>query len=94
MDGSLLALEEDLMATGEIIAGKYEIGGMIARGGMGSVWRARHLSLDIDVAVKLMSAGLASSPEQRVRFAREARAAAQIRSPHVVQIHDHGVARP
>ncbi len=80
------------MATGEIIAGKYEIGGMIARGGMGSVWRARHLSLDIDVAVKLMSAGLASSPEQRVRFAREARAAAQIRSPHVVQIHDHGVA--
>lgn len=79
------------MTAGEVVAGKYQLSSLLARGGMGAVWRARHLLLDIDVAVKLMAPTIASSPEQRARFAKEARASAQIKSPHVVQIHDYGL---
>ncbi len=58
---------------------------------MGSVWVARHLELDVEVAVKLISWVQALKPVMVERFKREARAAAQIRSPHVVQILDYGV---
>ncbi len=58
---------------------------------MGSVWVAKHVELDVDVAVKLISWVQALKPVAVERFKREARAAAQIRSPHVVQILDYGV---
>lgn len=58
---------------------------------MGSVWHAQHLTLRSDVAVKLMDPAIALSATGLQRFLREARAAASIRSPHVVQILDHGV---
>ena len=58
---------------------------------MGSVWRATHLGLDIPCAVKFIEGELATVPEAQARFEREAKAAAQLRSPHVVQILDHGV---
>ena len=63
----------------------------LATGGMGSVWIGRHSGLDADVAVKFVSAELLSNEGALHRFADEARAAAQIKSPHVVQVHDHGV---
>jgi serine/threonine protein kinase len=58
---------------------------------MGSVWLARHTSLDITCAVKFISGDAAEIPEVRARFEREAKAAAQLKSPNVVQILDHGV---
>lgn len=58
---------------------------------MGSVWVADHLTLKTQVAVKFMSASVAKDPTLVARFTREATAAAQIRSPHVVQVFDHGV---
>jgi serine/threonine-protein kinase len=58
---------------------------------MGSVWRAQHLTLRSPVAIKLIDPSLASSEEALARFLREAQAAASLRSPHVVQILDHGV---
>jgi serine/threonine-protein kinase len=60
-------------------------------GGMGSVWVAEHLGLRANVVVKFMSEDLAATEEGRARFAREATASAQVRSPHVVQTLDHGV---
>jgi serine/threonine-protein kinase len=63
----------------------------IGRGAMGSVWVADHLGLGAQVAVKFLSASLTEDPVSIERFRREARAAAQIRSPHVVQTYDHGV---
>lgn len=74
-----------------VIAGKYRLERVLASGGMGAVWVARHLQLDEPVAIKFMSAQLPAVAEARLRFAREARAAARLRSPHVVQVLDHGV---
>jgi serine/threonine-protein kinase len=58
---------------------------------MGSVWEACHLALETTVAVKLMAPELLSNPSLRARFEREAKAAAQLKSPHIVQVHDFGI---
>ncbi|MCC6523645.1 MAG: serine/threonine protein kinase [Polyangiaceae bacterium] len=79
-----------VVGPGRLIAGRYELVALLGRGGMGEVWRARHLALDAEVAVKLMLDEARGSPEALGRFVREAQAAARLRSPHVVQILDHG----
>jgi hypothetical protein len=76
---------------GEVIGGKYRLVAEIGRGGMGSVWRAEHLAWEAPVAIKLMNRDIADQPEARARFEREVRLAAGLRSPHVVQVLDHGV---
>ena len=63
----------------------------LGEGGMGCVWVGEHLTLKTHVAVKFISSEAATSPEAHLRFAREASAAAQIKSPHVVQTFDHGL---
>ncbi len=63
----------------------------LGAGGMGSVWVADHLALHTHVVVKFIAEDLAKSPEALARFSREAAAAAQVKSPHVVQTFDHGV---
>jgi serine/threonine-protein kinase len=73
------------------LGGKYVLLEPLGRGGMGSVWVAEHLTLHSLVAVKLIEARVASNPDNIARFVREARAAAALRSPHVVQILDHGI---
>src|SRR5580698_6319065 len=74
-----------------VIAGRFRLNHPIGRGGMGSVWHATHLGLDIPCAVKFIEGEYASVAEAQARFEREAKAAATLRSPHVVQILDHGV---
>ncbi|MDI1443520.1 serine/threonine-protein kinase [Polyangium sp. 6x1] len=64
---------------------------LLGRGGMGSVWIADHLGLKTQVAVKFVADVHASDPATRMRFQREATSAAQIGSPHIVNIHDHGI---
>ena len=63
----------------------------LSAGGMGEVWLADHQGLKTRVVVKFMLGGLDSSDSARTRFSREAAAAAQVKSPHVVQMLDHGV---
>jgi serine/threonine-protein kinase len=80
-----------LQRPGAIIAGKYQIERPLARGGVGTVWVARHTQLQHEVAVKFLDPKVAASPQVRQRFEREARAAAHLRTPHVVQVFDYGV---
>ncbi len=63
----------------------------LGEGGMGSVWLAAHQSLHTQVVVKFIAAEYTTSPEALARFSREAAAASQVKSPHVVQTLDHGV---
>ncbi len=77
--------------SGSTLGGKYRLEKQIAEGGMASVWLGVHLSLGINVAIKFMKPGLAETPDY-ASFEREARAAAQLRSEHIVRVYDHGVA--
>jgi serine/threonine protein kinase len=78
------------MQSGAIVAERFRLERELGRGGMGSVWRAHHLRLDIPCAIKFIHGDESSMPELRARFEREARAAAKLRSPNVVQMLDHG----
>lgn len=79
------------ITEGAIIGGKFKLVRPLAQGGMGSVWVARHQLLDTDVAVKFMEKSIAENESARQRFEREAKAAALIKSPHVVQVLDYGI---
>lgn len=72
------------------VGGRYVLRGILGRGGMATVHRARDEVLDRDVAVKLLHAHLASDPAFLDRFRREARAAAALSHPNVVAVHDWG----
>lgn len=58
---------------------------------MGAIWRAQHTQLEAPVAIKLVLSSLLDKEGTLVRFEREAKASARIRSPYVVHINDHGV---
>ncbi len=70
--------------------GQYHLGELIGRGGMASVYRARQVSMDRDVAVKVMSAALSHNAEFVARFEREARVIARLQHPHILPVIDFG----
>ena len=74
--------------------GPYEVVGAVGAGGMGEVYRATDTRLDRTVAVKVLTAHVADSPEQRERFEREARAVAAINHPNICTLFDVGRERP
>jgi serine/threonine-protein kinase len=68
----------------------YVVEGLLGRGGMGVVFKARHVRLNRTVALKMVLAGNYASADALVRFRREAEAVAALRHPHIVQVHDAG----
>lgn len=78
--------------AGLLLAGRYRLGEVLGRGGMGKVWRAHDEVLHRTVAVKELTAGLYVAEADRVvlhaRTQKEARAAARITHPGVVTVHD------
>jgi serine/threonine protein kinase len=76
--------------VGQIIAERYEVEALLGVGGMGSVYRARHIKIKKQVALKTLHASLLRSPEAVARFEREAVAAARISHPNVVVATDFG----
>jgi len=74
-----------------VVAGKYLIESQLSEGGMGSLWIAHHLDLDVKVAIKFLHPELVSDEVLRKRFAQEAKAAARINNRHVVDVKDSGI---
>ena len=72
------------------VAGRYRLSERLGTGGMSVVWRARDEVLDREVAVKVLSPETAADPMLLDRIRVEARAAARLRHPHVVEVHDFG----
>jgi serine/threonine-protein kinase len=80
-----------MLSSGDVVGGRYRLVEPLGSGGMGTVWRAHHTELGIDIALKVMLPAQGDSEQGKSRFRREARAAAKLKSPHVVQVHDFGV---
>jgi len=74
---------------GTIVAGKYRLEERLGSGGMGYVYRAHHVELGTDFAIKFVHRDLTTSVHKK-RFTREARFSAALRSPHTVQVVDFG----
>ena len=68
----------------------YEVEAVLGRGGMGVVYKARHLQLNRPVALKMLLAGAYAGREERSRFQQEAEAIAGLRHPHVVRVYEVG----
>ena len=66
----------------------FEVLGLLGRGGMASVWKARQISLDRYVAIKMLSSAFSTDPEDIKRFRMEAQAAARLKHPGIVQVYD------
>ncbi len=77
-------------ATGDVVADRYKIVGLLGRGGMGEVYRADDLTLGQSVALKFLAPQLADKPGVRERFFNEVRVARQITHPNVCRVHDIG----
>jgi len=75
---------------GLLIDGRYRLDATLGRGGMGLVYRAAHVGLRRQVAVKILHPSLAASPEVRNRFEREALAVGKIDHPNCVSVYDVG----
>ncbi len=83
------AIEQEAHQPGDVLAGKYRLIRMLGEGGMGAVWRARSLVLDVDVAIKVLRREIASR-DLAARLRREARAAARIKHGSIVRVFDFG----
>src|SRR5271155_3998327 len=70
--------------------GPYQIESLLGAGGMGEVYRARDTRLDRTVAIKILTQGVADTPEVRQRFEREARAVSSLSHPHICVLYDVG----
>ncbi|NQT87978.1 serine/threonine protein kinase, partial [bacterium] len=91
--GAILKAPRKPRPTDELIGqtlGQYEITGLLGRGGMGSVYRGRQASLNRDVAIKVLSPGLAIDADFVERFRREAHAAAAVTHANIIEVHDIG----
>ena len=83
-------VQADDPLVGRLLDGRYRLTGLLARGGMATVYRALDERLERPVAVKVMHRGLADDPDFVARFTREARSAARLSAPEVVAVYDQG----
>ncbi len=81
-----------MLSSGQVLAGRYQLGRRIAIGGMGEVWRAADSRLDREVAVKVLRPELSGDAEFRQRFHTEARMTASLNHPGIAAVHDYGEA--
>jgi len=76
---------------GTVLDGRYRLDSHLGGGSFGTVFRARHLELDRDVAVKVLATSAGTDPEALARFRREGASACRVKHPNAVDIYDFGV---
>ncbi len=84
------AQPDNKIGSGTLLVGKYRVTRELGRGGMAAVYEAEHINIGKRVAVKVLAAELANSAIVIERFVREARAAASVKSPYIVEVYDSG----
>jgi serine/threonine-protein kinase len=87
MSAEAAPISVQLPKPGDLVGGKFVLESLLGQGGMGAVFKARHRTLGHEVAIKVMFAD-ANNPEAAARFENEGRAAARIKSDHVMKVHD------
>ena len=93
-DGTeLMGLPQEASLEGTVLDGKYEVNSLLGRGGMGTVYKATQKLIEREVALKILRTDFTSDMNAVKRFFREAKAVAQLRSPHAVILYDFGLAR-
>ncbi|MFF3670920.1 Stk1 family PASTA domain-containing Ser/Thr kinase [Microtetraspora malaysiensis] len=78
------------MTQPRLLGGRYELDGVVGRGGMAEVYRARDIRLDRIVAIKTLRSDLARDPTFQARFRREAQSAASLNHPSIIAVYDTG----
>src|ERR1022692_1380695 len=78
------------MTQSRLLGGRYELDGVVGRGGMAEVYRARDIRLDRVVAVKTLREDLARDATFQARFRREAQSAASLNHPSIIAVYDTG----
>lgn len=76
--------------VGQVISERYRVDTLIGVGGMGAVFRCRHLGLGLDVAIKVLHPHIGGDAENGARFAREAHSASRLDHPNCVRVLDFG----
>ena len=79
---------EGLLPAGSVLDARYRLLELIGQGGMGAVYRARDLTLDADIAVKVLDREVASDPKRVEYFRNEVRTARKVTHPNVCRLHD------
>ena len=88
-DGQPLELINTII--GQTLDGRYRIESLLGKGGMGVVYRATHIHLDTQFAVKILNEELVANQSAIERFRREAKATGRIQHPNAIQVTDFGV---
>src|SRR3970282_2964113 len=76
---------------GTVLLGRYRLDTLIGGGSFGTVFRARHLELDREVAVKVLATSAGTDPEALARFRREGTSACRVQHPNAVAVLDFAV---
>ena len=79
-----------IFAPGETVCGRYKIVDILGQGGVGVVYRARDLELDVDVALKAIAPNLLQTEEEQRLFSRQMKAARKLHHANIIRIYDEG----
>ena len=87
---SQTAQPASIFVPGEMVAGRYKVVELLGQGGVGAVYRARDLEIDVDVALKAITANLLQTEEEQKNFSKQIKAARKLQHPNIVRIYDEG----